>query len=239
MNRLYDLVYEDDQIIIVNKFSGVPVIPGRTSEMDRSLKYALKSKYGEIFIVHRIDEETSGLVIMAKDADTHRSLNTMFQNREIQKKYLLLINGIPYPEEGTIELPLKKLNNQNKSIVHKEGKEAKTTYKVLEKFKNICFCEAEIHTGRHHQIRVHFNAINFPLLVDPIYGKSEFFLSEIKSKRYNKGKEEIEKPIMNRLSLHAYSLSFVHPTTKNKCSFIAEIPKDFRASLNQLRKNNV
>ena len=98
--KLFDILFEDQYLLIVNKAPGIPVIPSRTSEMQHSLKYVFKEKYGEIFIVHRIDEETSGLVILAKDAETHRKLNNMFQKREIQKKYLLLTRGIPHNDVG-------------------------------------------------------------------------------------------------------------------------------------------
>lgn len=235
--KLFDILFEDQYLLIVNKAPGIPVIPSRTSEMQHSLKYVFKEKYGEIFIVHRIDEETSGLVILAKDAETHRKLNNMFQKREIQKKYLLLTRGIPHNDVGEINFPLKKLNNQNKSVAHKDGKEALTTYKVIEKFKNIALVEAEIHSGRHHQIRVHFKSINYPLLVDPSYGDSGFFLSEIKAKKFKKGKYEEELPLLKRLSLHAYQLDFEHPITNDKIQIKAEPPKDFRACINQLQKN--
>ncbi|GLR18336.1 RluA family pseudouridine synthase [Portibacter lacus] len=237
MKKSYDIIFEDTEILVVNKAAGVPVIPGRTSEMDFSLKYLFKKKYGDIFIVHRIDAETSGIVILAKDAETHRRLNTMFQNRQIEKQYLLLTRGIPRPDEGEIELSLKKLNNQNKSVVSKEGKAALSTYKVLKKYQNIALCEAEIKTGRHHQLRVHFKAINTPLLVDPIYGDPGFYLSEIKAKKYNKNKDAVERPLMNRLSLHANKLSFLHPTSGEKMSFEAALPKDLRAVINQLDKS--
>lgn len=232
-----DILFEDDHLVIINKPAGVPVIPSRTSEMERSIKYILKQKYGEILIVHRIDQDTSGLVILAKNADTHRKLNTMFQNRNIEKTYWLLTRGIPHKHEGEINFALKKLNNQNKSVAHKDGKAALTTYKVVEKFTKMALCEAQLHSGRHHQIRAHFKAINYPLLVDPVYGESGFFLSEIKAKKYKKAKHEEERPLLKRLSLHAHRLKFEHPITKELIVIEAPIPKDLRACLNQLRKN--
>ena len=236
MKKLFTKIFEDEYFVVVNKASGTPVIPGRTSEMDRSLKYLLKKEYGEIFIVHRIDQDTSGLVILAKSADAHRSMNTMFQNRKIEKKYLAITRGIPPSNNRKINFPLKKLNNQNKSVVHKEGKEALSSYEIIEKFGNYALCEAQIFSGRHHQLRVHFKAINSPLLVDPIYGDEAFFLSEIKSKNFNRSKDEIERPLLRRLSLHAWKLKFTHPFTDEIVMLEAEIPKDLKACLNQMRK---
>ncbi|WP_235298370.1 RluA family pseudouridine synthase [Portibacter marinus] len=237
MKPLAEILFEDEFLIVVNKPSGIPVIPTRTAEMDKSLKYYYKKKLGEIFIVHRIDMETSGIVILAKDAETHRLLSLMFQNRQIRKFYVLLTRGLPRPDEGQIDLPLKKLNNQNKSVVAKDGKSASTVYKVVETFGNFALLEAEILTGRHHQIRVHFQNIITPLLVDPIYGDNAFFLSEIKGKKYRKAKHEEEKPLLSRVSLHAHKLEFKHPMTNNSLELAAELPKDLRAVINQLRKS--
>ncbi len=237
MRQSFNILYEDEFLLLVDKPAGIPVIPGRTEEMNRSLKYNLKEKYGDIYVVHRIDEETSGLVIFAKDADTHRKINTMFQNRKISKKYLAITRGIPHQERASIKLPLKKLNNQNKSVTHKDGKEAHTEYEVVEQFKNASLIEVEIHTGRHHQIRVHLKTIGNPLLVDKVYGQNGFFLSEIKHKKYKIAKDKIERPLLNRLSLHAFRLSFEHPMTSQKVEIEAPLPKDLRATLNQLRKN--
>ncbi len=212
------------------------MIPGRTSEMQRSLKYLMKDRYGDIFIVHRIDSDTSGLVILAKDAETHRIMNTMFQNRKISKKYLCLSRGLPKPAEGEITLSLKKLEKKNKSVVSKDGKKALTHYKVLKRYGNIGLIEAEILTGRHHQIRVHLAAINTPLLVDPTYGDGGFFLSEIKGRRYKKAKDEVEKPLLSRLSLHAHKIDFLHPHKEERMQLEADLPKDLRATINQLNK---
>lgn len=237
MKKPFEIIFEDNFLVIVNKKSGIPVIPGRASEMDNSLKYILKKKYDEIFVVHRIDAETSGLVIFAKDASTHRKLNTMFQNRSIEKKYLLFSRGIPSPEHGDIDLPLKKLNNQNKSVVSKEGKAALSSYSLVKKYANIALVEAEIKSGRHHQLRVHFKAINSPLLVDSTYGDKAFFLSEIKGKKFKISKDNIERPLLNRLSLHAHKLSFDHPFKDLRLDLEAPLPKDMRATLNQLDKS--
>lgn len=236
MKKAFETVFEDEHLIAVNKQSGVLVIPGRSEYEEMSLKQFLANKFGEIYTVHRIDEDTSGLVLFAKTAEAHREMNLRFRQRSVIKKYLLFTRGLPVADEGTMDLPLKKLTTQNKSIVAKDGKEASTSYKVLEKFKNIAYCEAEIHTGRHHQIRVHFKAINSPLLVDPIYGDSGFFLSELKPRRFNLSKDEVEKPLLARLSLHASYLSFNHPITEETITLEASLPKDFQACLNQFRK---
>lgn len=236
MKNAFEIIFEDDQIIILDKKAGIPVIPARGKDKSISVKELLLRKREEVLTVHRIDEETSGLILFAKDAHSHRVLNKQFRERVVHKKYTLLTRGIPNPKEGEITFNLKKLNNQNKSIIARDGKEATTQYQVIEEFNNISLCEAAIMTGRHHQIRVHFKSINCPLLVDPVYGDSGFFLSEIKAKKYNKGKHEEEKPLLNRLSLHASHLSFHHPKTEENLEFYSELPKDLRACINQLKK---
>ena len=178
-------------------------------------------------------------MIFAKTAEAHRDLSIQFENHQTSKIYIALLDGVLNHETGEIDKPIAPHSSiAGKMVIAKRGKDSLTLYKVLEKFKHFTLVEAVIKTGRTHQIRVHFQSMGYPLAVDALYGrKASIFLSEIKSKkRFNIGKFEEERPIMSRSTLHAYKLTFRHPSTQEMMSFEAEMPKDFSALLNQLRK---
>ena len=236
----YELLFEDDHILIVSKAAHLLSIPDRFKPEKPNLYHMLNEVYGKVYIVHRLDKETSGILCFAKTEEAHRSLSMQFENRSTTKTYLALCEGTPIQAEGSIELALAPHPTiAGKMITTNKGKSALTTYKVIENFKAFSLIETHIHTGRTHQIRVHFQAIGHPLAVDPVYNKrTALFLSEFKRKRFNMGKEKEERPLMARSSLHAWKLSIQHPHTKEEISTEAPLPKDFRATLNQLRKWN-
>jgi len=238
--RKLDIIYEDEDIIILNKPALVLTVPDRYAAEKPNLLAMLNQKYGKVFIVHRLDKETSGIIIFAKNAEAHRALSMDFEHRKVTKTYLALVEGRMAESQGEIDKPLApSMTKYNKMVVNKRGKNSRTTYQVLETFKYYTFVEANIHSGRLHQIRVHFASIGYPLAIDFLYGnQSEFMLSSVKKKGLNLGKYQEEKPIMTRTTLHAYSLTIQHPTTQETMTFKADLPKDFRAVLNQLRKWN-
>ena len=242
-NALYfymkpNIIFEDEHIVVVNKPAELLTIPDRIDPLKPSLYAALNQVYGKVFIVHRLDRETSGILIFAKTAESHRHLSMQFENHQTSKIYLALLDGVLHVDEGEINKPIATHSSvAGKMVINKRGKESLTLYKVLEKFKHFTYVEATIKTGRQHQIRVHFQSIGYPLAVDSLYGrKAAILLSEIKSKRFNIGKFEEERPIMSRTTLHAFKLTFQHPVTNEIMSFEAEMPKDFSALLSQLRK---
>lgn len=236
-NNHINIIYEDDNLIILNKPSGILTIPDRFNTSLPNLSTLLKKTYGKVFTVHRLDRDTSGAIIFAKDAETHRSLSIAFENNEVIRKYEVVCEGI-FPEEYMeIDIPLRQSRkNALITVPSAKGKPSLTKVKVIEKFRNSTLLECELITGRHHQIRVHLQSIGYPLLIDDLYGnKSEFFVSSIKRK-YNLKKGTKEYPIMTRLSMHSKELSFVHPVKNEQINVFAEYPKDFSALLQVLRK---
>lgn len=235
--RKPEVVYEDDDLLLVNKPPHLLTIPDRYAPEKPNLFEQLNELYGKVWVVHRLDRETSGLICFAKNEETHRDLSIQFEKRQVQKFYLALVDGHVRPEEGEINKPIGPSPSGTKMQVINNGKSALTTYKVLEYFKNFSWVEVQIHTGRTHQIRVHFQYIGHPLAVDVLYGqRNGFYLSEIKRRRYNLAKEKEERPLTNRSTLHAARLQLTHPRTKSPLNIEAPLPKDLSAILNQLRK---
>ncbi len=234
-----ELIYEDEALLIVNKPPDLLTIPDRFDSTKSNLYHLLSMQYeGKIFIVHRIDRETSGVICFAKTEEAHKNLSQQFQDRSIEKIYLALVDGKPTPPEGSIDKPIGQHPTQaGKMTISRDGKAALTDYKTIEAFRAFALMEANIKTGRTHQIRVHFKSIGHPLAIDPLYGKREaFFLSEIKNRNYQLGKDQEENPLMSRTTLHATRLELNHPSTGARMPFVASLPKDFQAVLNQLRK---
>ncbi len=232
-----DKIYEDDDVVVINKPAGLLTIPDRFQARLPNMRDILKEQYGTIFVVHRLDRETSGAIIFAKNAEAHRNLNDQFEHHTVTKIYHTVVSGIVSQDEMAIDIPLAP-DPVKKGLVRPSarGKEALTTIKVLERYRMATFLECNLHTGRQHQIRVHCAAIGYPLLVDQNYaGTSEFMLSSIK-KKFNLAKNTDEKPLISRLTLHAYSFTFKHPSSEEEIGIVAPYPKDFRALLNSLGK---
>lgn len=236
-HSFYDLIYCDDDIVVVDKASGMLTIPDRFDKTLPNLRSLLEEKFGRIYVVHRLDKETSGIVVFARNPEAHKDLNTKFETQEVERIYHAVVSGWIDRDEFEIDIPLlTDPSNKGRTIPTTRGKESLTIVRVLERFSIATLIECNLRTGRHHQIRVHCATIGNPLLVDEIYGNNkEFYLSHIK-RRYNLKKDETEKPIINRLTLHAYSLWFEHPSTKAKVHFECPYPRDFLALVNVLRK---
>lgn len=235
-----DILFEDEHIIVVNKTAGVLTIPDRFGNKD-SLLSALERRYGVVFVVHRLDRETSGLLCFARHESAHRHLSMQFEKHSADKFYLAITEGTVHQEEGAIDKPIGEHPTvAGKMTIAMSGKASLTFYRVLERFKRFTLVETLIKTGRTHQIRVHLQSIGYPLAVDPLYGKrSAFFLSEIKGKSYKSGKfSEEERPLMERCTLHSARLRIDHPASGERLTFQCPPPKDFQALLTQLRKWN-
>jgi 23S rRNA pseudouridine1911/1915/1917 synthase len=230
------IIFENDDLIALNKPAGLLSIPDREGK-ETSLKKLLQGKFEKIFTVHRLDKDTSGLILFAKNEETHKHLSLQFEERQTEKLYLGLVNGTPSPPSGSInshiaEHPGKK----GVMVINHKGKEALTDYQLLEDFKIYSWMQFRIHTGRTHQIRVHMKDIGHPILCDEIYGDGKpVLLSSFKSKFKLSKNEEQERPLLARLALHAWRLKF----TDTKAEIInleAPVPKDLRATLQQLEK---
>lgn len=235
--RLQDfIISETDNWVALNKPSGLLSIPDREGK-EVSLKILLKEKYGEIFTVHRLDKDTSGLIIFAKNEIAHKFLSQQFENRKTVKIYHGLVLGSPLQKEGSIDAPIIEHPAQNGTmIVHRKGKEALTDYKVLSDFGIYSLLQFRIHTGRTHQIRVHMKNIGHPIVCDSLYGDGKpVLVSSLKSKFKLSKSEDEERPILGRLALHAYQLS-IEGTDGKPIQLEAPVSKDMRATLQQLEK---
>jgi len=236
-----EIIYEDDDFIVLNKPAGILTIPDRFASAIPNLYDILKREYGKIFVVHRLDKETSGVICFAKNEEEHADLSEKFEEHDVNKSYYALIMGQLRNKEGRIDLPLSESPKVpgTMRVDYESGKRSITEYKVLEEFENYSLVEVRPLTGRMHQIRVHFKAIGHPLAIDSVYGnKSEIFLSEIK-KKYKPKESEPERPLMSRLTLHALKLGFFHFRKKEYIEFEAKLPKDFESLLKQLRKHSL
>jgi 23S rRNA pseudouridine1911/1915/1917 synthase len=231
-----EILFEDPYILAVNKPSGLRSIPDRYDPDLPSLTQLLKENYPEIYTVHRLDRETSGALVFAKTAEAHSQLNMQFQNRRVEKWYWLLTTGQP-PQSGTIDINIAPHPSGSKMMAtRKGGKPAQTAYETIRHFRIFSLVKANLLTGRTHQLRVHFAHIGHEIVGDRIYGShGPLYLSSFKRK-YNPSKDRPERPLMDRLALHAHTLSVVHPQSGEQMQWEAPLPKDFRSSLNQLEK---
>ncbi len=233
-----NIIHQDEALVIVNKPPDFLTVPDRFAHKLPNLYTQLKEKFGEIYIVHRLDKETSGIICFARTEESHKALCRQFEQRETRKIYLTLVQGHLQNKEGVIDVPLAKDEfRPGRMTVARKGKPSITAYKVIEEFKDYSLIEANIKTGRQHQIRVHFKSLGHPPAIDPIYAKKDSIrLSEIKRKYTQSGRGKTERPLMSRTTLHAHSLTFTHPLTLESVTHKADLPKDFKALLTQLRK---
>lgn len=236
-NMDLDIVFEDKDLLVINKPSGLVVHPGvGDTHSEDSLVNAILHHCGKDLsgiggvkrpgIVHRLDKDTSGLIVVAKNDNAHRSLTEQFRNREVKKKYVALLIGHLEPVKGTIEAPIGRdpANRKKMAVVREsEGKMAVTKYSVLEYLKDFTLVDISLLTGRTHQIRVHFASIGFPLVGDPMYGREK--MNKYFDKEYG----------LKRVFLHAVQLSFTHPRTKKKEEFECALPFDLDSVVTEMK----
>lgn len=235
----YELLHADEHLLVVQKPAGLLTIPDRIHPERDNLLGLLQRKFERVMTVHRLDRETSGILCFARNEEAHRNLSIQFEKHTVDKFYHALLDGVLHHDEGEIDKPIGEHPViPGKMITSNSGKPSLTFYRALERFNNFTLVEALIKTGRTHQIRVHFQSIGYPLAVDALYGRRDaFLLSEIKGKKYKTGKyTDEERPLMSRTTLHASRLRLDHPATGERLQFTTELPKDFAALLNQLRK---
>ena len=231
------IILETDDFIVLNKPAGLLSIPDREGK-DISLKKMLIEKYGSIFTVHRLDKETSGLIVFAKNEESHKFLSKQFEDRSTTKIYQGLVIGSPAEKKGRIDAPIgEHPHKKGVMLVLRKGKESITDYEVMNEYGIYTLMRFHILTGRTHQIRVHMKHLGHPIVCDPVYGDGKpVFISSIKKKHYNLAKNELdERPILSRLALHAFQLSFTGPGGK-KYDLEALWPKDLKATIQQLEK---
>jgi RluA family pseudouridine synthase len=214
------VIYSDHAILVVDKPAGLLALPDGFDPALPYLTQRLEPEYGKLWIVHRLDRETSGVMVLARSAQAHRDLNTQFEQREVKKIYHALVNGEPGWEETVCDLPLRAgAGRRKRTVAGPGGKPALTRFQVLERFGNAALVEARPETGRTHQVRAHLYALGYPILGDALYTLPDQVGSRI-----------------NRLMLHAFSLAFRHPSTGESISFEAPYPADFTKAIEHLRK---
>ena len=219
-----DVVYEDDYLLVINKASGMVVHPAPghyTGTLVNALLYRFQLSQKDKMrpgIVHRLDKDTSGLMLVAKNDEVHDALSRMIANKEVERHYLAIVDGVIKHDTGTIDAPIGRDSNnrQKMAVTDVHGKEAITHFRVLETFSNYSLVECILETGRTHQIRVHMAYIGHPVSNDPMYG-------------YGKSTEFGQM-------LHSKSIRFIHPVTKEELFFEVEPPKEFLEFLEKLRK---
>jgi 23S rRNA pseudouridine1911/1915/1917 synthase len=224
-----DIIYEDSDILIVNKPKNMVVHPAPghyEGTLVNAIMYHCKDGLSGINgvmrpgIVHRIDKDTTGSLIVCKNDETHRAIADMLKTHDITRKYRAIVYGNIKEDEGVVDAPIGRHPNDRKKMAvnEKNGKRAVTHYRVLERFGDYTYIECELETGRTHQIRVHMASIGHPLLGDEVYSK-------------NKSKFKLEGQV-----LHAMTIGFVHPRSKEYMEFNAELPEYFKRLLEILRK---
>jgi 23S rRNA pseudouridine1911/1915/1917 synthase len=243
-----DILYEDDWMVVVNKPSGMVVHPAK-GHWQGTLAAALAFRFDELSttggpqrpgIVHRLDRDTSGVMIVARHDRAHEALAAQFKDRTTEKEYWAIVRGVPDRDADAIDKPIgphPKLR-EAKAIRpgHPEAKEALTTFEVLERFSRFSLLKVLPKTGRTHQIRVHLTSIGLPILCDRLYGGSDRVTAEELSKNYKGTPSTSDSvPVLTRQALHARRLSIAHPESGKRMTFEAPLPKDIEQVLECLR----
>lgn len=246
---LLTILFQDDALVAVEKPAGLAVIPGRAEtdsvleRLGRQLNFPVTGEADpRLRVVHRLDKDTSGVMLFAKSIEAQRHLSHQFQNNTVEKEYLALVAGKADSEHGEINVPLgpHPTVKERRTVLKHGGRPAKTRWTVEARFRGFTLLRVFPKTGKTHQIRVHLNHIGLPLAIDSIYnasGTEALYLSDFK-RGYRPDKSGDERPLIARLTLHAYSIKVVHPTGTDMI-FTSAVPKDFRVTLAQLGKHAV
>lgn len=234
-----DIIYEDKDVIVINKPPGLTVHPGTgraSGTLVNALLYHCKdlSGIGGVLrpgIVHRIDKDTSGVLVVAKNDRSHQFLAKQFKEHSIKRRYLAIVSGCVKKDEGTVDLPIGRHISERKkmSVRTRKGRRAVTHYRVLKRFPFHTLLEVTLETGRTHQIRVHLSAIHHPVIGDPVYGKGN-----IPSGLSQKAIALIKN--LKRQALHAETLGIIHPETKEYLEFTVPLPSDMEAVIAALEE---
>lgn len=238
-----DIIYEDKYLAVVNKPANMIVHPAGTNNT-RTLVNALIYKFGDNLskvnevnrpgIVHRLDKDTTGLIVVAKDNNTHILLQNIFRERKIRKYYKAITLGVPFPYEDRIHTYINRSpSDRKKMTVDVDGKEALTMYRVIHSYDYFALIDIRIETGRTHQIRTHFSYLNHPIFGDQVYSSQKAAINSVPNHYRNLVKMHLSNSL-SRQALHAYKLIFEHPV-KNQLLFLeADLPNDFKTTLKWL-----
>ena len=211
-----NILFENEDILAVDKPDGIAAIPERVLEIECLLKMLEERFSRKLFVVHRLDKEVSGVIVFAKNAESHRHLNDLFSSRQVKKKYITLVHGSVEPPDGLINKPIRQFGSGRMGIDYAKGKPSQTEFEVVERIGNYTLLNACPHTGRRHQIRVHLYCIGHPIAGDLRYGDKD------RQKQYA------------RLMLHAHQIEFQTPT--GDAIFIeSPVPASFEAVIEEIR----
>jgi len=232
------VLWADASLLVANKPTGLLVIRGGFGE-EPYLAQILEPDFGRLWIVHRLDRETSGVIVFARSAAAHRDLNTQFQERDVAKVYHALTVGVPTWEENQVDLALRRDGDRrHRTVVDAaRGKPSLTRFAVLERFPGFALLEARPRTGRTHQIRAHLSAVGFPIVGDALYGGGPGLLPSMLHSGENVP-GTADRVLIARAALHALSIAFVHPQTGDPLHFSAPYPDDMSRTLQALRDAN-
>ncbi|TAE52211.1 MAG: RluA family pseudouridine synthase [Bacteroidetes bacterium] len=230
------ILHEDEHLIIVNKPVGMSSLDDKES---RSLQDMARSYNEELRLCHRLDKNTSGVLVIAKSAEMYREMAIKFEKRLVKKQYITLAGGIHRYENLEIDLPLLISTNRKVSVNHRQGKPALTYVTTEEVFRSHTLLRCEPVSGRMHQIRAHLSAMGCPISGDLLYGGKDILLSELKRRYKPSGRDREEQPLNHGYLLHSQKISFSHPATGEELVCTAELPENFAATLKVLRKYDV
>jgi 23S rRNA pseudouridine1911/1915/1917 synthase len=231
----FEVLFEDETLLVLNKPAGLVVHPAAGHEEHTLVNALLHHCAGELSgiggvarpgIVHRLDKETSGCLVVAKNDETHLALSSQFASRKVEKAYRAIVCGEMSRDKGEVRAAIARHPSHRKrmAVNDETGREARTSYQVLERLRASTLVEAALHTGRTHQIRVHFQFLGFPLVGDLTYGQ-----------RQNARLKELVGFAAPRVMLHAFQLAFIHPRSGKRVHFEAPLPKDFEDVVKALR----
>ena len=239
------ILLEDPSFIVVMKPSGVPTIPERFDHARRTIVEEVWSLLRrrdpaapKPVVVHRLDRDTSGCLVLAKDLETARSLMASFRERDVTKSYLALVLGAPQPPAGEVSFLIgpDRFRRGAMVVVEKRGKECRDAYETLEEFRGLSLVRVRPQTGRTHEVRVALKHLGAPCAYDPLYGGRDPILLSSFKRGYRVGRGRTELPLIDRLTLHAETLEFPHPAGAGAVRVEAPLPRDFETTLRQLRR---